>query len=115
MSLYNKFTVWSTVKITNHQFLKLSMNMRLFEIFLFLNANLVFGIAMKNRRSPIDDFLKDVFVENSAKVQTTFANDPKPSPNKNNFQAAVDELIDACRKNYDVEYCFQTVLGPNYF
>ena len=89
--------------------------MRLFEIFLFLNANLVFGIAMKNRRSPIDDFLKDVFVENSAKVQTTFANDPKPSPNKNNFQAAVDELIDACRKNYDVEYCFRTVLGPNYF
>ena len=93
------------------------MNMRLFEIFLFLNANLVFGVAMKNRRSPIDDFLKEVFVENSAKVQTTFANDPRPrtSPDKKNFQAAVDELIDACTTNYDVEYCVQTVLGPNYF
>lgn len=91
--------------------------MRLFGIFLFLNANLVFGVAMKNRRSPIDDFLKEVFVENSAKVPATFANDasPRTSTNENNFQAAVDELIDACRKNYDIEYCFQTVLGPNYF
>ena len=91
--------------------------MRFFEIFLFLNANLVFGFEMKNRRSPIDDFLKDVFVENLAKVPATIANDAstKTSKEENNFKTAVDELIDACRKNYDVEYCFQTVLGSNYF
>ena len=85
------------------------MNMRLFGIFLFSNANLVFGIAMKNRRSPIDDFLKDVFVENSAKVPAIIANDAssKTSKDENNFKTAVDD--------FDVEYCFQTVLGSNYF
>ena len=89
------------------------MKMRFFEIFLFLNANLVFAIAV-NRRSPIDDFLKEVFVENSPR---DFVNNASPmnSPDNENQQTEADALIDACRKNYDAEYCFQTVLGPNFF
>ena len=84
--------------------------MRFFEIFLFLNANLVFAIAV-NRRSPIDDFLKEVFVENSPR---DFVNNASPMTSSDNEtqQAEADALIDACRKNYDADYCFQTVLGP---
>ena len=53
---------------------------------------------MKNRRFPIDEFLKDVFVENSAKVPATNDASSKTSKDENNFKTAVDDLIDACRK-----------------
>ena len=94
--------------------------MRFFEIFLFSNANLVFAIAMKNQRSPIDDFLKEIFVENSQSAKANnidLENDASPaaSSNEKTRQAETDGLIDYCREVYDVDNCFQTVLGSNYF
>ena len=84
---------------------------------MFLNVQLVFTNVTRNRRSQIDDFLKNVFVDASvagpkggiAPVQ------PSPTAKPNGLYEATDRLIDACRKDYDDEYCFQTIFGSNSF
>ena len=77
---------------------------------MFLNVQLAFADVTRNRRSQIDDFLKNVFVDTSlAPVQ------PLPTEKPNGLYEATDRLIDACRKDYDDEYCFQTIFGSNSF
>ena len=81
---------------------------------------MVFAIPMKNQRSPIDDFLKEVFVENSPNAKADKSdlgndNSPAASSDEKTRQAETDGLIDYCREVYDVDNCFQTVLGSNYF
>ena len=71
---------------------------------------LVSSNLTRNRRSQIDDFLKNVFVDTSlAPVE------PLPTAKTNGLYEATDRLIDACRKDYGDEYCFQTIFGSNSF
>ena len=91
--------------------------MKFFGIFLFLNVQLIIANVTRNRRSQIDDFLKNVFVDASLAGPTgdIATQQSLPTAKPNGLYEATDRLIDACRKDYDDEYCFQTIFGSNSF
>ena len=84
---------------------------------MLLNVKLAFANVTRNRRSQIDDFLKNAFVDASLAGPTRDIAlvQPSPTAKPNGLYEATDRLIDACRKDYDDEYCFQTIFGSNSF
>ena len=86
--------------------------MRFFAIFYILNMHVVFANVARYRRSQIDDFLKNVFADNTAPET---ADAVQPTDNQKSSFLETDQLIDACREVYEDEYCFQTIFGSNYF
>ena len=84
---------------------------------MFVNLQLAFANVTRNRRSQIDDFLKNVFVDASLAGPTgdIATQQSLPTAKPNGLYEATDRLIDACRKDYDDEYCFQTIFGSNSF